>query len=230
MYTQSCTLHCRGLAAKYHMPMELAYSLATLALYDVIIYCDDSGSMAFEENGERINDLKLMVGRVADVSTMFDEDGILVRFMNGTLEGNGIRDSASAGQLISQVIACHRMTSCCLLLESPAANLSLGFMAVLWTKLVTSEAVLQLARSLVRRVLAAACLNTASCLLSKTCRKSHPWLHSGTADSTHIRDSASAAQRIRQVSTCCLLSMHADVQTIQQVYSGSSYLKPVARF
>ena len=81
------------------MPMELAYSLATLALYDIVIYADDSGSMAFEEGGERINDLKLMVGRVADVATMFDDDGILVRFM----EGNGIRDSGSAGQLISQV-------------------------------------------------------------------------------------------------------------------------------
>ena len=83
--------------------MELAYSMASLALYDVIIYADDSGSMGFEEGGERINDLKLMVGRVADVATMFDDDGILVRFMNGTLEGNGIRDSASAAQLISQV-------------------------------------------------------------------------------------------------------------------------------
>lgn len=96
-------LDFRGLAAKYHMPMELAYSMASLALYDVIIYADDSGSMGFEEGGERINDLKLMVGRVADVATMFDDDGILVRFMNGTLEGNGIRDSASAAQLISQV-------------------------------------------------------------------------------------------------------------------------------
>jgi len=85
------------------MPMELAYSLATLALYDIIIYADDSGSMAFEEGGERIQDLKLMVGRVADVATLFDDDGILVRFMNGTTEGNGIRDSMSAGQLISQV-------------------------------------------------------------------------------------------------------------------------------
>ncbi len=83
--------------------MELAYSLATLALYDIIIYADDSGSMAFEEGGERIQDLKLMVGRVADVATLFDDDGILVRFMNGTTEGNGIRDSMSAGQLISQV-------------------------------------------------------------------------------------------------------------------------------
>lgn len=83
--------------------MELAYSLATLALYDIIIYCDDSGSMAFEEGGERIQDLKLMVGRVADVATLFDSDGILIRFMNETMEGNGIRDSMSAGQLISQV-------------------------------------------------------------------------------------------------------------------------------
>lgn len=101
-WSLKCACLYRGLAAKYHMPVELAYSMASLALYDIIIYADDSGSMAFEEGGERINDLKLMVGRVADVATMFDDDGILVRFMNGTLEGNGIRDSASAAQLISQ--------------------------------------------------------------------------------------------------------------------------------
>ena len=101
--TSACT--CRSLAAKYNMPMELAYSMASLALYDIIIYADDSGSMAFEEGGERISDLKLMVGRVADVATLFDDDGILVRFMNGMTEGNGIRDSASAGQLISQASA-----------------------------------------------------------------------------------------------------------------------------
>ncbi|MCJ1368414.1 hypothetical protein MMC16_007556 [Acarospora aff. strigata] len=74
--------------------------MASLALYDIIIYADDSGSMAFEEGGERIQDLKLMVGRVADVATLFDDDGILVRFMNGTTEGNGIRDSGSASQMI----------------------------------------------------------------------------------------------------------------------------------
>ena len=94
------------------MPMELAYSMASLALYDIIIYADDSGSMAFEEGGERIQDLKLMVGRVADVATMFDDDGILVRFMNGTTEGNGIRDSASAGQLINQASLCALPWSC----------------------------------------------------------------------------------------------------------------------
>jgi hypothetical protein len=30
-----------------------------LSLFDVVLYIDDSGSMAFEEGGERIDDLKL---------------------------------------------------------------------------------------------------------------------------------------------------------------------------
>ena len=57
----------RQLAARWNMPMELAIDLAALALYDIVIYADDSGSMAFEEGGERINDLKLIVGRTAEV-------------------------------------------------------------------------------------------------------------------------------------------------------------------
>jgi hypothetical protein len=57
------------------MPLELAHDLATLALYDIVIFADDSGSMIFEEGGERINDLKVIMGRVAEVATMFDEDG-----------------------------------------------------------------------------------------------------------------------------------------------------------
>ena len=59
------------------MPLELAHDLATLALYDIVIFADDSGSMVFEEGGERINDLKLIMGRVAEVATLFDEDGEL---------------------------------------------------------------------------------------------------------------------------------------------------------
>lgn len=53
-----------------------------LALYDVIIYVDDSGSMSFEENGERIKDLQLILQRVAFAATLFDDDGIDLRFMN----------------------------------------------------------------------------------------------------------------------------------------------------
>ena len=43
---------CSALAQRWNMPRELAYDLAALALYDIVIYCDDSGSMIFEENGE----------------------------------------------------------------------------------------------------------------------------------------------------------------------------------
>ena len=46
-----------------------------LALYDIVIYIDDSGSMAFEEQGERIKDLELILQRVAFAATLFDEDG-----------------------------------------------------------------------------------------------------------------------------------------------------------
>jgi len=49
------------------MPLELATDLTSLALYDIVIYADDSGSMIFEEGGDRINDLKLILGRVAEV-------------------------------------------------------------------------------------------------------------------------------------------------------------------
>ncbi len=47
--------------------MELATDLVSLALYDIVIFADDSGSMIFEEGGDRVDDLKLIVGRVAEV-------------------------------------------------------------------------------------------------------------------------------------------------------------------
>lgn len=54
----------RDLAARWRMPVELALDLSSLALYDIILFADDSGSMAFEENGERIDDLKLIGNKV----------------------------------------------------------------------------------------------------------------------------------------------------------------------
>ena len=70
------------LCQAWHIQKELANDIVRLALYDVIIYIDDSGSMAFEENGERIKDLQLILQRVAFAATLFDDDGIDIRFMN----------------------------------------------------------------------------------------------------------------------------------------------------
>lgn len=58
-----------------------------LALYDIVIYIDDSGSMAFEEQGERIKDLELIMQRVAFAATLFDEDG----YVHKSLSNFGIR-------------------------------------------------------------------------------------------------------------------------------------------
>jgi len=93
----------RDLAARWSMPLELALDLAALALYDVVIVADDSGSMAFEENGERIEDLKMIAQKVSEVATLFDDDGILVRFMNSDVQGNGIRSPADVSSLLGEV-------------------------------------------------------------------------------------------------------------------------------
>ncbi|KPV71951.1 uncharacterized protein RHOBADRAFT_30594 [Rhodotorula graminis WP1] len=91
------------IASLWKLPMEIAIDLCRLALFDVAMYVDDSGSMAFEENGERIDDAKMIIGRVAQAATLFDTDGIEVFFMNSQLVGRNITSEASAQQLVSQI-------------------------------------------------------------------------------------------------------------------------------
>lgn len=57
------------------MPVELALDLVALALYDIVIYADDSTSMKYAENGARIDDMKVILERVTEVATLFDDDG-----------------------------------------------------------------------------------------------------------------------------------------------------------
>ena len=91
------------LAAQWKVNPEIAQDIVKLALYDVILYVDDSGSMAFEENGERIDDLKLIINRVAFAAGLFDDDGINVRFMNSAEQGNGIKTPQQVEELISRI-------------------------------------------------------------------------------------------------------------------------------
>jgi len=58
--------------------------------------------MQFEENGERIDDLKLVLSRVSHAATMWDPDGISVRFMNSNLPGS-LLDNVRGEQQIDQV-------------------------------------------------------------------------------------------------------------------------------
>ncbi|KAI8907610.1 hypothetical protein DFJ77DRAFT_434428 [Powellomyces hirtus] len=83
--------------------VELAYDLASLALYDIVIYADDSGSMMAAENGERVDDLNLIVSKVAEISSLFDQDGIAVRFMNSDQQGNNLKSEQQASQLVRSI-------------------------------------------------------------------------------------------------------------------------------
>jgi len=88
-----------GLAARWRLAKEIVLDLTALSLYDIAIYADDSGSMAYEEKGERIEDLKTILAQVADVVTMFDDDGILISFMNSPVQVS-VRSAQEASALL----------------------------------------------------------------------------------------------------------------------------------
>lgn len=85
------------------MNREIGQDIVKLALFDIILYIDDSGSMAFEEGGERIADLKVILSRVAFAAALFDDDGVQVRFMNSPEQGNGIRNEQQVNDLVARV-------------------------------------------------------------------------------------------------------------------------------
>ena len=88
---------------QWRLPLEVGRDLARLGLYDIILYVDDSGSMQFEENGERIDDLKLILSRVVQAATLFDDDGISLRFMN-TMMPPGMGDNIGSEQQINDIM------------------------------------------------------------------------------------------------------------------------------
>ena len=93
----------QSISSNWHIPFEIAVDLVRLALYDIVVFVDDSGSMAFEENGERIEDLKLVLTRAAFIAAIMDDDGLSVRFMNSNLEGNNLKTDVDIQQLVGRV-------------------------------------------------------------------------------------------------------------------------------
>jgi hypothetical protein len=91
------------LTNEWSVPMEVATDVMKLALFDVILYVDDSGSIEFEEKGVRKDQLRQILGIVATAASTFDQDGISVRFMNNMERGDGIRSAADVDMLVSRV-------------------------------------------------------------------------------------------------------------------------------
>ncbi|KAL2918932.1 hypothetical protein HK105_201766 [Polyrhizophydium stewartii] len=88
------------LARRWRLAPVVAFDLVSLALFDVVFFVDDSGSM-LQENGDRIDDLKFILSKAAEVMTLFDDDGVQVRFMNSDVAGDGICTAAQVGDLVA---------------------------------------------------------------------------------------------------------------------------------
>ncbi|KAF2825841.1 hypothetical protein CC86DRAFT_370720 [Ophiobolus disseminans] len=96
--------------SRWRVAKEIANDIVKLALYDIVLYIDDSGSMQFEEEGSRITDLRLILERVSFAATLFDADGISLRCMNTDLStardqsGRPLQDGVATEGQIDQIM------------------------------------------------------------------------------------------------------------------------------
>ena len=90
-------------AREWRLPTEIALDLSGLALYDIVIYADDSYSMQ-GENWD--SDLMTIAKKTAGVATLFDADGISVKFMNGKLDRDHIRTEHDVMSLLREAKPC----------------------------------------------------------------------------------------------------------------------------
>ncbi|KAI9002541.1 hypothetical protein DFJ74DRAFT_639391 [Hyaloraphidium curvatum] len=75
-----------------------------LALYDTILYVDDSGSIDFEERRDgRKSDLITMIEMIASMVCIYDDDGISIRFMNSPQAFDNVRTQQDVMNVIRQV-------------------------------------------------------------------------------------------------------------------------------
>ena len=89
---QISSVSLQGLANDFKMNSEVAIDLFQLALYDIVILADDSGSMMM--NDGRIEELNVVVEKIARVATKFDGDGITVCFLNDKKVHNNQNESS----------------------------------------------------------------------------------------------------------------------------------------
>ncbi|KAL2918937.1 hypothetical protein HK105_201771 [Polyrhizophydium stewartii] len=94
------------LAQRMRLGPEVVFDLVSLALFDVVFFIDDSASM-LQEDGSRLEDLKFILAKAAEVMTLFDNDGVQIRFINSGTMGEGIRSADHVNGLITQIQFVH---------------------------------------------------------------------------------------------------------------------------
>lgn len=108
LVNRACRHDYKTLMSQWGLPtLDMAIDLAVLGLYDIVIFGDDSGSMGTEEpkedNLSRWEILKQVVKTIGFWSSLMDADGVVVRFINSAVEGNGISNSAEIDNIFRTV-------------------------------------------------------------------------------------------------------------------------------
>jgi hypothetical protein len=84
-----------AIASKRSLPLELSFDLASLGLFDIVVFIDDSGSINFDENWkpstEKIDDINLILARITDIGGQFDDNGISICYFNNEKTFDNIR-------------------------------------------------------------------------------------------------------------------------------------------
>ena len=88
------------LCARWNVPLEIGFDFVKQALYDVVFLLDDSGSIRFSELEP---ELKSILQNAAFASSLFDDDGFSVRFMNSPVSADNIRSEGEAMALVDRV-------------------------------------------------------------------------------------------------------------------------------
>lgn len=105
---RACRHDYRALQREWNLPtIDMTVDLAVLGLYDIVVFADDSGSMTAtepkEDNMTRFHILKQVLKTVGFWASLMDSDGIMLRFFNSMVEGNGLSSMSQIETLVSQV-------------------------------------------------------------------------------------------------------------------------------
>ena len=87
------------LAREMNLSRDQALELSALALYDVVVLADDSGSM----RGKRWSDLQEIFGTLVNIARRFDQDGLGISFLNHRRAGRGIASEAQLNSFLDGI-------------------------------------------------------------------------------------------------------------------------------
>ena len=108
LVNRACKHDYNSLKSLWEFPsIDMTTDLAVLGLYDIVIFADDSTSMTItepnEDNMNRFDIMKTVIDTIGFWSTLMDPDGIVVRFFNSDIEGNGIGNKKDVLNLFNKV-------------------------------------------------------------------------------------------------------------------------------